>query len=295
MPSKITTSQPTFLTSNLSPGMLIAGRYRLERDLACGGISLFLAHDEVLQQRVAVKVPHSVTNLYAARFLREARAAAKLQHENIAGVLDCGQLPTGAPFAVLEFLEGRDLEQELQARGRLPIAEAVALALQALDGLAAAHDQGIVHRDIKPANLFLAKRQGDGVVVKILDFEIAEDDDSIVSALKGCKLGSPPYLSPEQVQRPKNAEARSDLWAMGIVLYELLTGALPFNGESIGEIVAAVVSKAPPLPRSLRPEIPTDLESVILSCLEKDPNARLPDARALAAALLPFAGSSSRR
>jgi serine/threonine protein kinase len=279
----------------IAPGALVAGKYRLDRKLGEGGMgAVFLAHNEVLQQRVVIKAMHGASSTSSeaiARFLREARAAAKIQNEHVARVLDFGTLASGAPYLVMEFLEGQDLEQELEARGVLPVSEAIDHVLQALDGLAVAHEVGIVHRDIKPANLFLAKRQGGGTVVKILDFGIAKSEDDTgggrLTTTRGM-MGSPLYMSPEQYRSAKYVGPPSDIWSMGVVMYQLVTGRLPFEGEGLGDLVPAIMSAAPAPPRSIRSDNPAEVERTILACLEKDAAARPAGARALANALAPF-------
>jgi serine/threonine-protein kinase len=192
---------------------------------------------------------------------------------------------------VMEYLEGSDLLAHLAAHGPLPVVQMVGYVLQACEALAEAHALGIVHRDVKPANLFLANRPDRPPVVKVLDFGISKSTfvaDQAVLTKTSSVLGSPLYMSPEQMQSSKTANVRSDIWSLGVVMFELLTGKLPFNGDTMPEFVIAVVQREAPTLRSLRPELPEELEAVVGRCLAKDPSARFQNVGELAAALAPF-------
>jgi serine/threonine-protein kinase len=228
-----------------------------------------------------------------ARFQREARAAAKIQSEYVARVMDVGALESGEPYLVMEYLDGRDLSQELRARGPLPVEEAIDYLLQAAAGVAEAHAMRIVHRDLKPSNLFLAQLSTGRKLVKVLDFGIAKH------ATEGAQtnlthsfsvLGSIAYMSPEQVRSSKNVDARSDVWALGVVLFELLTGKLPFEGDSVPAFAVAITSDVAKTPRSFRPDIPEAVERIILDALQKRPDQRVPSLAVLASGLAPFGG-----
>jgi serine/threonine-protein kinase len=215
--------------------------------------------------------------------MREARAAAAIDSPHVARVLDFGRTKRGEPFLVLEHLEGTDLAHLQQ---RPEVEQAVGWILQACVGLAAAHGRGIIHRDLKPSNLFLARQPDGSAIIKLLDFGLAksyERDDGRVTAT-GAVLGSPSYMSPEQLGG-KPLDVRSDVWGLGVTLFELLTGELPFQGPTTPAIWTAVMTAPPITPRSLRPDLPEDLEAVLLSCLSKDPAGRPSDVAALAAQL----------
>lgn len=276
-------------------GDVVAGKYRLEKVAGEGGMGIVYAAEHlVLKQRVAVKVllPDAArSEAVVERFSREAQAAAKIQSEHIARVMDAGSLSSGAPFLVLEYLEGCDLEELLQLQGTLPPSEVADVMLQALEALAHAHAVGIVHRDLKPANLFLACRPDGGNVIKILDFGISKSMKSSPEekVLTGqAVLGSPVYMSPEQLRNARGIDGRADLWSLGVVAYELLSGSPPFDGEGVGEIFAAILEKdAEPL-HVRNPKIAPELSAVIARCLQRKVEDRWPDAAELARAIAPF-------
>jgi serine/threonine-protein kinase len=225
------------------------------------------------------------------RFEREARAAATIESPNVAKVMDVDVTPEGVPYMVIEFLEGHDLAAELENKLQLPIQEAVAHVMTACAPIAQAHALGIVHRDLKPSNLFLAKK-GNEHILKVLDFGIAKvlseqaGNAKITSSMFG--LGTPHYMSPEQIRRSSNVDGRSDIWALGVILYELLTGTVPFPPEPTAAIAAISADPIIP-PRDLRSDIPIGLDRVIMCALSKDREKRYATAREFAAALAPFA------
>ncbi len=293
-------SDPALEESLPKPGQLLAGKYRVERLIAAGGMGAVLkAHHEVLDQAVAVKVmrPEIAGNAdAAARFLREARAAAKIASDYVARVTDTGTLEDRTPFMVMELLEGEDLDARLDAEPRLPVATAVDIAVQALAGLEAAHALGIVHRDLKPSNLFLVKRAGGSVRVKLLDFGISKVVHETELSLKagattsaGAMLGTPRYMSPEQVSSAKSVDHRTDLWAMGLILYEALTGTYPFHGENPGEVLAAILTQPVPRLSSLRPDVPLELERAVHQAIARRREERFSSARDMIVALRRFA------
>ncbi len=276
-------------------GDVIAGKYRLDKVAGEGGMGLvYAAHHLVLDQRVAVKIllPDAASaDGVLERFAREAQAAARIQSEHVARVMDAGSLDTGAPFLVMEYLEGCDLQELIELGGRLKVDEVADYLLQALEAVAHAHAVGIVHRDLKPANLFLACRPDGGNAIKILDFGIsktkkATPDEKVLTG--HAVLGSPVYMSPEQLRNAKEIDGRADLWSLGIVAYEMLTGTVPFDGDGVGEIFAAILEQDPVPPHERNPLIPVGLSEVILRCLRRNPDERYPDAAALSAALAPF-------
>lgn len=259
------------------------------------GVVVAATHRQ-LGQRVAVKfllAEYCQNSEAVARFLREAQAAVRIQSEHVARTIDVGTLESSAPYLVMEFLNGRDLASELATRGALPIEEAVGFVLQACEAIAEAHALGIVHRDLKPANLFLAHRADGSPLVKVLDFGISKSTSPVGAPMNltttQSVMGSPLYMSPEQLKSTKNVDQRTDVWALGVILYELVTGRTPFNAETVSGLIATVVTEpAPPL-RNWRPEVPAELEAVVLRCLEKDPARRIQHVGTLAMALQGFA------
>jgi serine/threonine-protein kinase len=281
---------------------MLADKYRVERVLGQGGMGYVVAAMHLqLEQRVAVKIlmPELCEHREAVeRFLREARAAVRIQSEHVARVLDVGTMQDGSPFMVMEFLSGRDLARELDARGTLPIKEAVHYLLQACEAVAEAHALGIVHRDLKPANLFLTQRSDGSPLVKVLDFgvakAIAQDAVQMPSLTESQSvIGSPQYMSPEQVRNPKGVDFRTDVWSLGIVLHELLAGATPFEGDTPFSLLAAIVSDPPRILRVKRPDASEQLEAVIAKCLAKNPAQRYASVAELADALAPHAPESA--
>jgi serine/threonine-protein kinase len=297
------TSQP--LDSSLpKPGDLLAGKYRVERVLGQGGMGIvFAANHELLGVRVAVKL--LLTDIASSteavtRFVNEAKNAARIQSDNVARVMDVGTLDGGRPYMVIEFLEGDDLSKLLEQRGALSVQEAVDYVLQALEGLAQAHSIGIVHRDLKPANLFLVKRQDRTMQVKVLDFGISKATNPLgegSGAMTSTKalLGSPYYMSPEQLRSSKSVDARADIWSIGIILYELLTGTPPFSGDNFGELFAAILETDAPSLSAKRNDVPPQFEHVVMRCLQRRPENRYSNVGELAAALAPFASQRGQR
>jgi serine/threonine protein kinase len=285
------------------PGEVVAGKYRIERIIGKGGMGAVLsAQHELLGQRIAIKFllgeiaqnPEAV-----ARFNNEARNAFKIQSEHVCRVMDVGT-ERGMPFMVMEFLEGLDLSQLLEKRGALPVEEAVDYVLQGLEAIAQAHALGIVHRDLKPANLFLHTRTDGSTIVKVLDFGIAKaanpfGDPSGNHGLTSTKsmLGSPLYMSPEQLRSAKNVDARADIWALGVILYELLTGTVPFNGETLGELFISILEQ-PPMPVAhKRPDVPQLLSDAVMRCLLRSVDQRFLNVAELAQAIAPCAPARS--
>ena len=281
----------------LTEGEILAGKYRVERILGRGGMGVVVAAQHIhLRQRVAIKfLLPDATGEVVARFLREARAAVRLKSEHVTRVLDVGEMPGGAPFMVMEYLEGSDLSRVVRKRGALPVEEAVDYLLQACEAIAEAHSLGIVHRDLKPANLFLTKGADGSDIVKVLDFGISKDsgqagegEEEMQLTRTTAVLGSPYYMAPEQMRSTRSVDARADIWSLGIILYQLLTKKVPFKADSFVELALMVVNEEPKPPSSLRPEIPPGLEAVVLRTMRKKPDERYLNVAEFAAALAPF-------
>jgi serine/threonine protein kinase len=283
----------------VGPGEVLAGKYRVERVLGQGGMGIVVAaHHLQLDEKVALKflLPEALGNPEAvARFVREARAAVKIKSEHVARVSDVGQLENGAPYMVMEFLQGGDLAAWLKQNGALPFEQAVDFVLQASVAVADAHALGIVHRDLKPANLFCVRRSDGQLTIKVLDFGISKTtnlgasgpgmDMTKTSAL----MGTPLYMSPEQMRSSRDVDGTTDIWALGVILFELMAGRTPFFADSVTELVMKVASDPPPPLCTFRPEAPAGLDAVIAKCLEKDRGKRYRNIGELALALLPFA------
>jgi eukaryotic-like serine/threonine-protein kinase len=284
-------------------GDLIAGKYRVEGVIGVGGMGIVVAaRHEQLDQRVAIKFvrnPSLGNNEGVERFLREARAAVRLKSEHAARVLDVGALDSGVPFMVMELLEGNDLAQVLEERGPVSVAVAADWIVQACEALAEAHAAGIVHRDLKPQNLFLARTVGGATKIKVLDFGVAKSVESMASgpgALTQTRamLGSPIYMAPEQMRSSRDVDARADVWALGVVLFELLTRRCPYEADTLPELCLKVVTDPPMSIRKLLPEAPATIVEVIDRCLERDVSKRFANAAELASALEPVVPPASR-
>jgi len=279
-------------------GDVLAGKYRIEKILGAGGMGVVVAaHHIQLDEKVAIKflLPDALSNEEAvARFAREARAAVKIKSEHVARVSDVGTLENGAPYMVMEFLEGGDLASWLRQRGPLTIEQATEFMLQACEAIADSHGLGIVHRDLKPANLFCIRRSDGLLSIKVLDFGISKvttlgpTGPEMSMTRTTAVMGSPLYMSPEQMKSTREVDARTDIWAVGVILYELLTGKPPFDGDTLTEVCIKAAVHPPPPIRDRRPEIPLALEAVILKCLEKSRENRYQNVAELALALAPF-------
>jgi eukaryotic-like serine/threonine-protein kinase len=287
----------------VKPGDVLAGKYRVERVLGAGGIGVVVAATHLtLDQQVALKflLPTYVSAPAALeRFAREARAAAKLKSEHVARVLDTGMLEDGAPYIVMEYLEGADLSHWIAQSGRLPLATAVDFVLQACEALAEAHAVGIVHRDLKPANLFVTAGTDGSAVVKILDFGIAKTNAKVSGSdhsltATSAIVGSPLYMSPEQLESSRDVDHRTDIWALGAILYELTTGELPFSAPTLPQLCVQVIKHPARPPSSIAPDLPPAFDQVVAHCLEKAVANRFESVQALSHALLPFARPDSR-
>jgi serine/threonine protein kinase len=281
-------------------GSVLGGKYLVEGVLGQGGMGIVVAARHIeLDQRVAIKCllahAQSVPEI-VERFTREARAAAKIHGEHVARVIDVGRFDDGTPFMVMEHLKGRDLADELAAKGPLPVTDAVRYLLETCEALVQAHALRIVHRDLKPSNLFLAEQPGRRAIVKVLDFGISKVIDPSGGALTktASVMGTPYYMSPEQLLSSKSVDERSDLWALGIILYELLTGRPPFMAETAPEVVAQVLQNAPAPLTDHRSDVPPGIAEVIARCMRSKVAERYANVAELAQALVPFAAREDR-
>jgi eukaryotic-like serine/threonine-protein kinase len=284
---------------------VVGGRYRVDEVIGAGAMGFVVSawHLE-LDQPVALKVlnPDVFEREEALqRFRREVRAAARIRSEHVCRVNDVGTLDTGEPFMVMELLQGNNLEEELHRRRVLPVEEAIRYVLEAVEAVAEAHAAGIIHRDLKPANLFVTRRADRTRLIKVLDFGIsksmADSQKSDMSLTKtGVIIGSPLYMSPEQMRSTKDADARSDVWSLGAILFQLVTGRPPYMGETIPELCSQLFSSdAPPVSTvSLVRGLPPALDAVIARSLARDPSRRYQSVADFGEALLDFAPPQSR-
>jgi serine/threonine-protein kinase len=283
-------------------GETLAGKYRIDRVLGVGGMGVVVAATHLdLDTKVAIKVmrdellsePSAVQ-----RLMLEARAAARIKSEHVARVLDVSTLPSGVPYIVMEFLEGCDLAQLLVEQGALPVSQVTDYLLEACEALAEAHAAQIIHRDLKPENLFVARAADGSPTIKVVDFGISKQLGPAASerALTNpsTAVGSPQYMAPEQMQG-RTIDVRADIWALGTILYQSVTGRHAFDGKTLPEVCAKVLGQEPPSLRSVKPQLPADLELLVERCLKKDPAARYQDVASFAAALAPFGSSNALR
>ncbi len=279
-------------------GEILADKYEVEEVIGRGGMGTVVAARHVrLGKLVAIKLLHRDLvhdDITVARFLREAQATVDLRSEHAAQVSDVGVLDDGTPYMIMEYLRGRDLEAVLEEKGPLPQADALDYVLQATVAVAEAHRNGLVHRDLKPGNLFLTRAVDDAPLVKVLDFGITkkvQDDASAEQRLTttGMAVGTPLFMSPEQLRDTSNVDHRSDIWALGAVLQELLTGEPPFVADTIAALAAMIAADEPASLTDQRPDLPPELEQAIFRCLEKRPEDRYQDVGAFARAMAPFA------
>ncbi len=279
----------------MEPGTVLLGKYRIERVLGEGGMGVVaLARHLQLHQLVAIKFLRPAVlgkKQIVERFLREARAAVKLRGEHVCRVQDVGVFEDGAPYMVMEYLEGSELSTLVADQTRPGSMVAVDFILQACEGLAEAHALGIVHRDIKPSNFFITRRPDGSALLKILDFGISKAPTDIELTGTDTVLGTPAYMSPEQMRSSKHVDARTDIWALGIMLYQFLSGNRPFDAPTFSAVCLKVnMDPVPPIAEPL----PPGLEAVVQRCLEKDPANRYQNVAELAAALVPHAQNRAR-
>jgi len=283
------------------PGEIVDGKYEVISVLGRGGMGVVVsANHLVLHEKVAIKtLVASLASdaLSIERFLREARALAKIQSSHVARVLDVTSLSNGSPCIVMEYLEGEDLDSLVEREGRIPFGRAVDYVLEACEAIAEAHALEIIHRDLKPSNLFLAKtRSGDSI--KVLDFGISKfasgDPGELGLTRTKTVLGSPLYMSPEQLRSARSVDARSDIWSLGAILFELIAGEPPFDAESIAELGALVLTTNARRLETLVRDVPTRLADAIATCLERDPADRFANIAELAHTIAPFGGDASQ-
>lgn len=281
-------------------GALIAGKYRLRRVIGRGGMgTVYKAENVAIGRTVAVKVLHghlADDGVTVARFQREARAAASVGHEHIIEILDMGVEPNGAPFIVMEYVRGKSLADVLRESGRMPVERAARIAGQTLAGLAAAHRAGIIHRDLKPENVLLCTRHQTRDFVKLFDFGIATFVDAAQDPTgrhddltpSGRAMGTPAYASPEQMLGNRVRDARIDLYAVGVLLFEMLTGRVPFLDTAFPDLCRAITDRPPPRFAELGVAVPPGLEAVVRRALAKKPSERFASAEEMVDALVPF-------
>ena len=292
----------------LKSGDLLAGKYRIERILGEGGMGVVIAATHLqLGQRVAIKLMRKelISDEAVERFLREARALVRLRSEHVARVIDVGETADGVPFMVMEYLEGSDLSDVVHRRGALPVKDAVEYLLHACEAIAEAHAAGIIHRDLKPANLFLTRAPDGSDSIKVLDFGISKsiepEEGPRAKNLTATTtvFGSPAYMSPEQMRSARYADARSDIWSLGVILYELLAGVIPFDGATYPDLVLAVNMETPAALAKYRRDVPAALEAATFRCFEKKRDDRFASVADLAEAIAPFghpeAAAAARR
>jgi serine/threonine-protein kinase len=281
-------------------GDVIGAKYRIVRPIGKGGMGeVYEAHHVQLDERVAVKMllgALATSHEFKVRLLREAQATARIKNEHVVSVFDVGELPDGAPYIVMEYLEGEDLGNYDRGKNTRPVHETVDYVMQACEALAEAHVKGIVHRDLKPSNLFLTTRSDGTPCIKVLDFgisKIAESDDGLTGTNES--IGTVRYMSPEQLRSSRDVDSRSDIWSMGVVLFELLTHELPFRSDQGGSLVLEIVGSPPRPLAELRTDLPRGLVDITLCCLDKDRDRRFESVSGLAVALAPFGTEEARR
>jgi eukaryotic-like serine/threonine-protein kinase len=277
-------------------GDVLGGKFKVERILGIGGMGMVvLATHMDLDQQVAIKfmLPQAMENPEAAaRFTREARAAGRLTNDHVCRVTDVGTFDTGQPYIVMEYMEGLDLGTIIKRKGAQPVSIAVDYIVQACEGMAEAHGHGIIHRDLKPDNLFLATRADGSEIVKILDFGISKAATGIATKT-GDIMGSPAYMAPEQMKSTKDVDQRADVWSLGVLLYQLISGKLPFIADTLPALCLAVMNEPPPSLDSIRKDLPHGLAQVVMKCLEKDREDRYRNVHELAKSLAAYGKAES--
>jgi len=269
------------------------GNYRILSKIGTGGMgAVYLAEHPLIGKRIALKVIHhelSSNKEVVQRFFQEARAVNTIGNHHIVEIHDFGVTPDGDHFYIMEYLEGKTLASLLARHVALDVMRSLHVGSQIASALHAAHVAGIIHRDLKPDNIMLIERLGNPDFVKVLDFGLAKFFSAGTSAVKtaaGVLLGTPQYMSPEACESKSTVDYRTDIYALGVLLFQMLTGVLPFDGESMGEVLVKQVTQLPPAPRGLNPNIPPSVEQILLRCLAKAPEARFQSMEVLRSALL---------
>lgn len=292
------------MSNEVQEGQVLAGKFRIERVLGQGGMGVVVAATHLqLDERVALKflLPEALVNPEAVeRFAREARAAVKIKSEHVARVSDVGTLDNGSPYMVMEYLHGEDLAAWVRRNGAMAVPDAIEFLLQACEAIAEAHALGIVHRDLKPANLFVTRRVDGSPCIKVLDFGISKlTVPGAVPEFGMTKtntvMGSPLYMSPEQMSSSRNVDSRTDIWALGVILYESLTGRVPFEAETMPQLCGMILQDPPRPLHELRPDLPSALQQAVLRCLEKNREHRFSNVAELAHALAAFGQPAAQR
>jgi eukaryotic-like serine/threonine-protein kinase len=285
----------------LPPGTVL-GRYQLLRLLGRGGMGAVYEGIHLdLKKRVAIKTLRPALAAMPgarARFLREGEAASRIAHRNVVDVTDVGT-SDGVTYLVMELLEGQDLSDRLAQTGALSVADTMDVLLPVVAAIGVAHDEGVIHRDLKPENIFLARTRHAGVEPKVLDFGISKissrgSGNTLALTGTGASMGTPYYMAPEQIRSAAGADARSDQYALGSILYQCVTGRRAHEGATVYEVIRSVGDGSFPPPRAVRPDLPAALEQVIVRAMSLDPALRFPSVRALGHALLPFATPATR-
>ena len=283
-------------------GILLDGKYELVRKIGEGGMgSVYEANHKLIGRKLAVKFLHpqyASSDEVVTRFHREAQAAAQIGHENIIEVTDMGTADDDSPYLVMEFLKGCDVKQLIEAEGVQSPKRTAHIMVQALSALQAAHDVGIIHRDLKPENIYLIEKGGNPDYVKLLDFGISKfralETDGVKGLTQtGTVLGTPHYMSPEQARGEQDLTPRSDIYAMGIILYQMLTGELPFDAPNYNALLIKILTEEPDPPNHLNPDIPEDLVQTIQTAMARNAQDRFESCDDFRGHLIPFAPESS--
>jgi serine/threonine-protein kinase len=278
--------------NQIDPGTVLDGKYRIEKQVGAGGMgAVYMATHIAIGRRVAIKTLHlefSGDTQVVARFHREAQLAGSIGHDNICEVTDIGTLESGAPYLVMPLLQGRPLADLLESSESLSLERVADIGCQTLSALEAAHGAGIVHRDLKPDNIFVTKMGDRQDFVKLLDFGISkvlEQDEVTALTMTGTVLGTPFYMAPEQAKGAKNLDHRVDIYAMGVILYEALTGKRPFEGETYNEIMFKIIAEPFAAPTALNPTVPPSVEQVIYKAMSREVEDRFATAAEMRRAL----------